>query len=158
MSEVISPIPLLLRWLVATLHLLTLPLGLGAVWMRARALRHVRTAADLPPVFTADNLWGLAAFLWIATGLWRVLGSLEKPTGYYIHAPVFYAKMGLFLLVFLLELWPMITLIRWRGAVRRGVAIDTAPAAALAQISQVQIVLVVVIAFAATALARGFFF
>jgi putative membrane protein len=52
----------------------------------------------------------------------------------------------------------MITLIRWRGAVRRGVAIDTAAAPTLARISQIQAAVVVVIAFAATALARGFFF
>ena len=145
-------------WLIATLHLLALPLGLGAVWSRSRALNRTRSAADLPSVFAADNLWGLAAFLWLATGLLRVFAGLEKPTGYYLHAHVFYAKMGLFLVILLLELRPMITLIRWRGALRRGVAIDTASAPVLASISQVQVALVVVIVFAATALARGFFF
>ncbi len=158
MNEVISPFSLSLRWLVATLHLLTLPLGLAAIWARSRALSRARSAADLPSVFAADNLWGLAAFLWLATGLVRLLAGLDKPTGYYLHAHVFYAKMGLFLIVFLLELRPMTTLIRWRGALRRGAAVDTAAAPALATISQIQVVLVVAIVFAATALARGFFF
>ena len=146
-----------LRWLIATIHLLTLPLGLAAIWARSRALGRTRSAADLPPVFVADNLWGLAAALWIGTGLLRVFAGLEKGSSYYLHDHVFYAKMGLFLLVFLLELRPMITLIRWRGALRRGTLVDIAPAAGLARISHVQGVLVILIVFAATALARGFF-
>ena len=146
-----------LRWLIATLHLLTLPLGLAAVWARSRALGRTRSAADLPAVFAADNLGGLAAALWIGTGLLRAFAGLEKGTDYYLHAHVFYAKMGLFLAVFLLELRPMITLIRWRGAVRRGVAVDTSAAPGLARISHIQLVLVVAIVFAATALARGVF-
>lgn len=158
MNESIGGLHLLIVWLIATLHMLTLPIGLGAIWARSRALSRTRSAADLPSVFVADNLWGLAAFLWLATGLLRVLASLDKPTGYYLHAHIFYLKMGLFVVVFLLELRPMITLIRWRGALRRGAAIDAAPAAGLATISQIQVVLVVAIAFAATALARGFFF
>jgi putative membrane protein len=158
MNESIGGLQLWLRWLIATLHLLTLPLGLAAVWARGRALRATRSAADLKPVFVADNLWGLAAFLWISTGLLRVFAGLEKPAGYYTHDRVFYVKMALFLVVFLLELRPMVTLIRWRGALRRGVAVDTAPAAALARISHIQMALVIVIVFAATALARGFFY
>jgi putative membrane protein len=146
---------MILRWLIATVHLLTLPLGLAAIFARSRALSATRTAADLPRVFVADNLWGLAAALWIGTGLLRVFAGLEKGSDYYLHNHVFYAKMGLFLVVFLLELRPMITLIRWRGALRRGVAIDTAPAAGLARIGQIQSALVVLIVFAATALARG---
>ncbi len=158
MNESIGGLQVWLRWLVATLHLLTLPLGLGAIWARSRALSTTRSPADLKSVFVADNLWGLAAFLWLSTGLLRVFAGLEKPAGYYTHDRVFYAKMALFLVVFLLELRPMITLIRWRGAVRRGLAVDTAPAAELARISQIQMAIVIVIVFAATALARGFFY
>jgi len=148
----------MLRWLIATLHLLTLPLGLGAIWARSRALSLTRSADDLHRVFVADNLWGLAAVLWLVTGLLRVFAGLEKGTSYYLHDRVFYAKMGLFLVILLLEVRPMVTLIRWRAALRRGAALDTTPAPALARISQMQVALVVLMVFAATALARGFFF
>lgn len=158
MNEVIDPTHLIVRWLFATVHLLTLPLGLGAIWARGRALSRTRGAADLPAVFTADNLWALAAILWLFTGLLRVFAGLEKGSGYYLHNRMFYAKMGLFLAVFLLELRPMATLIRWRGAVRRGEAVDTSAAVDLALISNVQMAIVVCMVFAATAMARGFFF
>src|SRR2546428_8236437 len=75
----------MLRWLIATLHLLTLPLGLGAIWARSRALSLTRSADDLHRVFVADNLWGLAAVLWLVTGLLRVFAGLEKGTSYYLH-------------------------------------------------------------------------
>ncbi len=149
---------MMLRWLLASLPLLALPLGLGAVWARQRALRAALDAEGLRRVFLADTLWGVAALLWIGTGLLRAFGGLEKGASYYLHDHVFYAKMGLLALILLLEIWPMSTLIRWRIALGRGASIDTTPALALARISQVQAGLVVLMVFAATALARGLFF
>jgi putative membrane protein len=149
---------MILRWLFATVHLLTLPLGLGAIWARSRALRRVRSSENLPAVFVADNLWGLAAVLWIGTGLVRAFGGLEKGTAYYLHDRVFYAKMGLLVVILLLEIWPMTTLIRWRVSLRRGRPIVTTLAPALARISDIQTGVVVLMVFAATALARGLFF
>jgi putative membrane protein len=39
----------------------------------------------LNDVFTADSFWGIAALLWIVTGLWRAFGGLEKGSDYYLH-------------------------------------------------------------------------
>lgn len=144
-----------LRWLLASLHLLAFGLGLGAVFARGRALAAARAVADLRPVFLADNLWGVAAVLWLATGLWRLLGQLEKSTAYYLGHPLFHVKLGLFLLILLLELWPMVTLIRWRRAARQSVSLDLTRAPLLARISYVQLALVLAILFLATAIARG---
>src|SRR5262245_63297908 len=138
------------RWLVATLHLLALPLGLAAIWARGRGLAAARTNADLARVVVADNLWGVAAVLWIGTGLWPAFGGLEKGTAYYLNDRVFYVKMGLLFLILLLEIAPMKTLISWRIAVRRGKELDLRPAAIFARISRVQAVIVVLMVFAAT--------
>jgi putative membrane protein len=143
------------RWLAASLHLLALGIGLGAVWARGRALRSSLDAGTLRQVFFADTLWGLAAVLWISTGLWRLLAGLEKGTGYYLQNHLFMTKMALLALVLLLEIRPMITLIRWRKTVSRGEAPDTRAAPLLARISFVQAWLIVLMVFAATAMARG---
>ena len=148
---------MILRWIVATLHLLVLPLGLGAVWARARALARVTGNEGLPRVFVADSLWGIAALLWIGTGLWRVFGGLEKGAFYYGHDHAFRVKMGLLVLIFLLEIWPMITLIRWRIQARRN-AVDLHAAPLLARVSYAQVGLVILMVFAATAVARGYFY
>jgi putative membrane protein len=147
-----------LRWLLAAFHLLALGLGLGAVWVRGRALRGPLDLAGLRRIFVADSVWGLAAVLWIGTGLWRLLGGTEKPTQYYLHNHAFMAKMGLLLLILVLELRPMIALIRWRTQVGRGERPDTRAAPVLAQVSFVQAGIVVLMVFAATAMARGLSF
>jgi putative membrane protein len=146
---------MMLRWMLAGSHLLALGMGLGGVWARGRALRGPLDVPGLRRVFVADNWWGVAAALWIATGLVRLLSTLEKGRDYYFHNAFFHAKMTLFLIVFLLEVRPMIALIKWRGIVRRGRLPDTAPAAAFARISALQAVLIVLMVFAATAMARG---
>lgn len=149
---------MLLRWLMASLHLLALPLGLGAVLARSRALTFARKVDDLPGVFRADNLWSLAAVLWIGTGLLRLLGGLEKRPDYYWDNRVFNVKMALLMVILLLEIRPMATLIKWRIARRRGAPINMTSAPALARISLIQSGLVILMVFAATAMTRGLFF
>jgi putative membrane protein len=143
------------RWLVATLHLLALGIGLGAVWVRARSLRGPLDSGGLRRVIAADAAWGIAALIWISTGIARAFGGLEKGTGYYLNQPAFHVKMGLLLVILLLEISPMIGLGRWRKALRTGTAPDTGAAAAYSRISYVQAALVVLMVFAATAMARG---
>lgn len=147
-----------LRWIAAALHLLALGIGLGAVWTRARALRALPEPAALGRAFAADAVWGAAAGLWIATGVWRAFGGLEKGTQYYLQSNAFQAKMGLLALILLLEIVPMVTLIRWRAARKKGAEVDTRDAGRLATISYVQAALVVAMVFAATAMARGLWF
>ncbi|HEY9016405.1 MAG TPA: DUF2214 family protein [Gemmatimonadales bacterium] len=146
---------MMLRWLLAALHLLALGIGLGAVWIRGRALRAPLDDAGLRRVFRSDAVWGVAGALWIGTGLWRLLAGLEKPTDYYLHNHVFLTKMALLLILLLLEISPIVTLTRWRRRVASGQAFDTAAAGRLATISAVQAGLVVLMVLAATAMARG---
>jgi len=145
-----------LRWIFAAVHLLALGIGLGAVWARGRALQAHLDAAGLQRVLYADNWWGVAALLWIATGLARVFGGLEKGAVYYFHNHVFWTKMALFAAIIVLELAPMITFVRWRAALKRGEQPDTRPAARFARISFVQAVVVILMVLAATAMARGY--
>ena len=146
---------MLIRWLFAALHLLGLGIGLGAVWSRARALRGPLDPAGLRRVLYADGWWGAAAAIWISTGLVRVIGGLEKGMDYYLQSHVFWGKMTLLLAVLVLEVSPIVTLARWRGQLRRGETPDTRPAGRLASISYFQVVLVLLMVLAATAMARG---
>ena len=145
----------MLRLTLAVIHLLALPIGLGAVVVRARALRGPLDPAGLRRVFAADNLWGLSALLFLGTGLWRLFGATEKSLDYYLAHPLFHAKLGLFLLIFALEIRPMIAFIRWRVRLGRGEAVDTTPAGTFARISWFQAGLVVVMVALAAAVARG---
>jgi putative membrane protein len=148
----------MLRISLAGLHLLALSLGLMATVLRGSALREPLTASSLKRALRLDNIWGIAAALWIITGLWRLFGGIEKPLGYYLANQLFLAKMGCFALIFALEIWPMLTLMRVRLALRRGTdpAPIVAPAAkGIAIIGHVQATIALVMVFLAVALARG---
>ena len=144
-------------WLIASIHLLALGIGLGAIYARMRALRGPLDGPGLQRVFTADNLWGVAAVLWIVTGLWRTFGTLDKGAAFYFGTPVFHTKLTLVALILLLEIWPMVTLIGWRRRSKGGGEIDRSKAPLLARISAIQVALVVATVFSATAVARGLF-
>ena len=146
---------MLLAWLLAALHVLALGIGLGAVWIRGRALRAPLDAVGLRRVFSADAFWGVAALLWISTGVWRAFGGVEKGTDYYLGNHVFLTKMGLLALILILEIAPAIALVGWRRRLASGAVVDTTLAPRYARISTIQAVLVVMMVLAATAMARG---
>ena len=146
---------MLLTWLFAALHLLALAIGFGAIWARSRALSGQPDLDRVRRALYADTFWGIAALVWVSTGLIRAFGGLEKGSDYYLSNSVFWLKMGLLLLVIALEIWPMMTLIRWRLLLARGETIDTQPAGRITMISRVQVVLIIGMLFAATAMARG---
>lgn len=145
-----------IRLLLAWLHLVALSVGVAGVWSRARALRHSLRNPDDPGAirraFVGDAWWGVAAGLWLATGLWRLFGSTEKSTSYYLSNHAFFLKAVLFLTIVALEAWPMMTLIRWRS----GKAIpNPRDAGRIEVISYVQCALVLAIVLAAVSMARG---
>ncbi len=149
----------MLRLVLAWAHLMALGIGLGAVWARASALRNVSEKDSLSRAFTADTWWGIAAVIWIGTGLARLLAGTEKAPGYYMHNDTFLAKMTLLVVILVLEVWPMATLIRWRTLKSR-LALDppshATAARRIATISYVQAALATVMVALAVAMARGY--
>jgi putative membrane protein len=146
---------MMVRYLFATFHLIALAIGIAAVYARWRALQRVKSTTDLPAVFHADNWYGIAVLLWVGTGLVRAFAGIEKGTAYYAENPWFLWKMGLFGLVFLLELCPMILLVKWRRSLKRGGVIDLGQAPIMAWLSLLELPFLLIMVFLATAMARG---
>lgn len=144
------------RWLLATVHLLGLAVGLGAIWARARAFRGRLDAQGIQQALYADNWWGISALLLIGTGLIRAFGGYDKGSDYYLQSDLFWAKMVLVVLVLALEVPPMLMLIRWRVGIARGTSINPSPARRYAATSTIQGWLLLLILMAATGLARGY--
>jgi putative membrane protein len=146
--------------LFAGLHFIALPMGMGGLFMRGRYLRRLRAggkdSAVLRGLFAADTFWGIAALLWIITGLTRAFGGVEKQPAFYLRNGMFWIKMGLFLLIFLLELMPMIAFIRWRIAEKKQAPLpgyERVPA--FIRINDGQLALLLLMPFVAAAMARG---
>ena len=139
---------------------LALAIGFSSVLARGRRLRDLRRSPNDPVplagVLRADSFWGLAALLWIVTGLTRAFGHIEKTPDFYLHNGFFWVKMGLFGTVLLLETIPMATLIRWRIEKNRGGAkVENANLRLLIALNDTETALVLVIPFVAALMARG---
>jgi putative membrane protein len=145
---------MILAALLSAIHMLTLALGLGGIVARGRALASPLDEAGWRRLLAADNAWGAAAALWIASGLGRVfLGG--KETGFYWRNGFFWMKLALFGLVFALELAPMMTFIRVRAARRRGAALPNFSIERYRRINTAEVAVVIAIVFVAAFMARG---
>ncbi len=147
-----------LNQVIAALHLITLGIGYGFAWMRARQLAQVKTTADLNSVFFADNMYGIASVLWIGTGLWRAFGGLEKGTDYYLESNAFWIKMTLFGVLFLFEIYPMITLMKWRKKLKKEEDFSLAPTRLLSRLTYAEVLLLTAMVFTAVMMARGLWY
>jgi len=147
--------------LLSSLHILGVALACIGIRSRIIALRKTQKGHSevLPVLFRADNTWGIAAMLLIATGLIRVFSGYEKGSAFYLHNTAFYLKLGLFAFIFALEILPMVTLIRWRLAQAKGgaVAVDELmkKSGTIRKISLVQAALLLGLLFIAPIMARG---
>jgi putative membrane protein len=141
---------------LAAVHYLALAIGFAGICMRASALLSSRPGNPVRPIIVADNMWGLAALLWISTGLIRAFAGFEKGTSFYLHSTGFWMKMSLFLLVFMLEFKPMMTFIGWRRAGKVEIGTDDLPLLEkFAKSSRIQVALTLIIPFVASMMARG---
>jgi putative membrane protein len=140
--------------LLSAIHVLTLALGLSAVVMRGRSLAGPLDDAGWQRLLAADNAWGVAAGLWIASGLGRVFFG-GKETSFYWHNGFFWVKLALFGVVFALELRPMMTFVRVRAARRSHTPLPQFSVETYRRINAAEAVLVVAIVFVAAFMARG---
>lgn len=146
---------MLVRWLIAALHLLAYGFALASILRRTWSLRRASVPAALRSVFRADAHWGISALVLIVTGLMRVFGGFEKGADYYLHEPLFHVKMTLLVAILILEVPSMLGLMRWRASIRKGAAPDLKKARSYARLNVVQTVLLVLMVFAAAGMARG---
>ena len=68
----------MLSAIVSSLHLLALGIGLPSVFLRGRALKGRLDREGLRRLFAADTVWGIAAALWLVTGLLRAFGEIGR--------------------------------------------------------------------------------
>ncbi len=151
----------MLSSLIASLHFLALGIGLGSVFMRGRYFKALaenpNSELDLKRLIIADNFWGVGALLWILTGAGRAFGGLEKGTEWYLHNPLFHLKMTLFILVFVLEMMPMVALIKARVRTGKGKphGMTAEKLKLYRRLNHFEAMLVFIIIFVASAMARG---
>ncbi len=99
---------------------------------------------------------GIAAGVILVVGALRVL-YFEKGAEYYMHNVVFHAKLGLFLIVGLLSIYPTFEFLKWRKWTRAGNAPEIMPSKlrALRLVLHLELTGIALIIFCAALIAHG---
>jgi putative membrane protein len=141
----------------AYVHYLSFMLAFGALAVESQTLKKDISLEDAWRLVIADTIYGLSATTVLITGILRVL-YFGKGQDYYLSSPIFYTKVGIFVIVGLLSLYPTFLFISWIKTLR-----DRQPPSL--ELSQVQILSwmirgeligLVLIPLFATLLAQGF--
>ena len=113
-----------------------------------------RTAFSL--LSRIDGWYGSIAGLVVASGISRVIWGV-KGAAFYLHNPVFWTKISLFLIVALLSIPPTIHYIRLRKAQpgAGSVSVDSATYQTMRRLLTAQVVILLIIPLFAALMARG---
>lgn len=142
--------------LTAYLHYAGFMLAFGALVLEQFTLKKDLSRTEALRILWADALYGISATVILVTGILRVI-YFGKGTDYYLHNAVFYAKVGLFLGVSALSLYPTFSFLSWIPTLQR----DQLPNLELAKLNRLtwliraELIGLLLIPFLAAAMARG---
>ncbi|MDB5730242.1 MAG: hypothetical protein JWQ03_137 [Variovorax sp.] len=146
-----------LEALLAYLHLLAI-LTMVVFISSEAALCRVQwlNAAVVERLARVDTVYGIAALAVLATGIARTWWGV-KGTAWYWSNPLLHVKLGLFVAVAVLSIFPTLRYRRWRQALRAGGALPgEAEIRKTRGLVMAQAHLIALIPLAAVFLARGF--
>ena len=105
--------------IVAYLHYLSFMLCFGALVLEAFNLKKELSLNEAWKIVIADAVYGISATLILVTGILRVI-YFGKGTDYYLSNPVFYAKVGVFIVVGSLSIYPTVCFVAWLLDLQQG--------------------------------------
>lgn len=111
--------PVLSRALVAYGHYLSFMVCFAALVLERRLIRPQPDRGDAIWMVITDIIYGLAALGVLGTGVLRVL-YFGQGSAFYTENPLFWWKVGAYLAVGTLSLYPTITYILWAIPLRKG--------------------------------------
>jgi putative membrane protein len=117
------------------------------------------TVTEARRIQLCDRWYGMFAGIILIAGFLRVY-FFEKGQEFYFSNPFFLAKLGLFLIVGLLSIYPTIKFISWSNAIRAGQppAIQAHEYKAISMILRVELILLTALVLCATLMAKGISF
>ena len=150
------PVPVLPSAAVAYVHYLSFMVCFGALVLERRLIRADPSREDATLMVITDVVYGIAALALLLSGIARVL-HFGQGSAFYTENPLFWVKVGSYLAVGALSLYPTITYILRAIPLRKGELpkVSEALATRLRWILNIELVGFAAIPFLATLMARG---
>jgi putative membrane protein len=117
------------------------------------------TPAAARSLLRMDMVYGIAALVLLVVGFVRVFHT-EKGSMYYFSSGTFLVKLGLFIAVGLLSIYPTIKFLAWRKALREGRTpdFDAGTRRKVRMLIHIELTLLFIIMLMAVMMARGIWF
>lgn len=108
-------------------------------------------------LFRADTAFGIVAGLVLVTGAMRAM-RYGKGFDYYLNNSFFHAKIGVFVIVALLSIYPTVTFLKWRPALKAGQVpqLTSTSTRWVKLIIRIELLALLLIPLLAALMARGF--
>lgn len=136
-------------------HLLIFAL-FGILVTEIGATRRSMTGDDINRLGSIDRWYGILALLILIVGFSRAIFA-AKGWAYYAVNSFFWAKIGVFMLIALLSIWPTVQYLNWRRDFRSAGGVpDAASVLVVRRILWLQLVLFAFLPAFAAAMARGY--
>jgi putative membrane protein len=141
---------------VAYVHYLSFMVCFGALVLERRLISPNPSRQNATLMVITDIVYGIAALALLGSGILRVL-VYGQGSSFYTENPLFWWKVGLYLAVGALSLYPTITYILWAIPLRKGELpqVSEALAARLGWILNIELAGFALIPLLATLMARG---
>lgn len=138
--------------LLRYLHFVSIFTIAGVLVSEHLLLKKALTRAEIGRLARIDAVYGLAALTLLGVGFTLWLGGFGKPAAYYSQNWIFHLKLGLFLMIGILSIYPTVFFIRNRKG--DGGEMVTVPAS-ISWMLRLELILLALIPLLAGLMARG---
>jgi putative membrane protein len=96
------------------IHFIAIFIVVSSVVAEHLLLKAKMTRAEIKRLSVIDGFYGIASIIVVGAGLYLWLGGIGKPAEFYTNNPIFLTKVGLFIIVGLLSLYPTVFFLKNR--------------------------------------------
>ncbi len=143
--------------LIAFVHFLAFFTLTAALMLQLTLISESISVDTARRIQRADRFYGMSAILILVIGFLRVV-YFEKGADYYFNNTFFLLKMGLFIIVGLLSIYPTIFYTRWNSELKLDIApeLSIQVVQKLRKIIHTELVVIIGILLCASLMAKGF--
>jgi putative membrane protein len=142
--------------LFAFLHFAAVFGIVGTLFFEWQTMSRAPTCAEARRLQICDRWYGIFAMIVLVVGFARVY-HFEKGHAFYTGNPFFQAKLGLFIVIGLLSIYPTVRFIKWRPQTSQGMApnVSEREYRMIILVLRAEMILLLGMAMCASLMARG---